>query len=45
MFGLFAGSSKHKQILKNPIVQFAFEEWDRRINDRNLKLWVSYRVH
>src|SRR5262245_53260922 len=37
MFGLFAGSSKQKQILKNPIVSFALEEWDRRINDKNLQ--------
>jgi hypothetical protein len=36
MFGLFAGSSKQKQILKSPIVSFALEEWDRRLKDKDV---------
>jgi hypothetical protein len=36
--GLFSSSSKQNRILKNPIVSFALEEWDRRVKDNNVEI-------
>jgi hypothetical protein len=37
MFEQFKARQTQKALLRNPVVSFALEEWDRRVNDKNVE--------
>ncbi len=36
VFDRFKARQSDKALLRNPVVDFALEEWDRRINDKDV---------
>jgi hypothetical protein len=38
MFERFEARQSQKALLRNPVVSFALEEWDRRVNDKTVEI-------